>query len=230
MSTEPLSPSARTQPTRAAKRFRSERDDLLRFLDDALIGHIGVMNADHPVVLPMAFGVVREGPDDGGSIYLHASVAAGWLRDLDNAAVCFTVTELDGLVAARSRKKHSMNYRCAVIIGRARIVTDADERQIALTSIIEHMIPGRSATLRDDNRKELAAVSLIALPLREASLKVRDEGANDEPEDELPGTWAGVIPLARVAGRPLTNPGISVAPPLDIERRAVSLGWTAEPQ
>lgn len=221
-----LSPTSRTVPSRARKRFRSDRADLLAFLDDALIGHLGAVVGDHPVVLPMAFGVDLDGPDEGGTIYMHASVAAGWRQGVDGQDVCFTVTELDGLVAARSRKKHSMNYRCAVIIGQARLVDDPDERHAGLTAIVEHMIPGRSATLRADSRKELAAVTVVAVPLREASLKIRAEGANDEPEDETPGTWAGVIPLRRVASAPLGNADIQVDPPEDIARRAVSLGWT----
>ncbi len=230
MTDEPLSPTERTIPTRARKRFREDRDDLIAFLDRALIGHLGVTVGEHPVVLPMAFGVDLQGPDDGGTVYMHASVAAGWRQGIDGANVCFTITELDGLVAARSRKKHSMNYRCAVIIGRARVVDDPIERHVGLTAIIEHLIPGRSDTLREDSRKELAAVSVVAIPLREASLKIRDEGANDEPEDINPGTWAGVIPLRRVASAPLANPDILVDAPPDIVNRAISLGWGGDHQ
>jgi nitroimidazol reductase NimA-like FMN-containing flavoprotein (pyridoxamine 5'-phosphate oxidase superfamily) len=42
--------------------------------------------------------------------------------------LCVTVTLLDGLVLARSAFHHSMNYRSAVVVGRAREVTDAEER------------------------------------------------------------------------------------------------------
>lgn len=204
-STVPLSPTPRTQPTRAKKRFSEDRAALNALLDLALVGHLGVQVGDHPVVLPMAFGVDLDGPDEGGTIYAHASVAAGWAEEINGANVCFTVTEVDGIVVSRSRKRHSMNYRCAVVVGAARVVTDDTERSRGLTAIVEHLVPGQTSALRPDNRKELAAVTVVAIPLTEASLKVRNEEAGDEPEDVLPDTWAGVIPLRRVAAEPITN-------------------------
>ena len=116
-----------------------------------------------------------------------------------------TVTELDGLVAGRSAFHHSMNYRSAVVIGPARLVEDLDERQHALDLIVDHMIPGRSATLRASTRKELAATAVLAVPLHEASMKARAGGPGDEPEDVEAGTWGGHIPLRRVAGAPVPD-------------------------
>ena len=62
------------------------------------------------------------------------------------------------------------------------------------------MVPGRSATLRPDTRKELAATAVLAVPLHEASLKARDGGPGDEPEDVAAGIWGGHVPLRLVAG------------------------------
>ena len=62
------------------------------------------------------------------------------------------------------------------------------------------MIPGRSATLRANTRKELAATAVLALPLHEASMKVRAGGPVDEPEDVAAGVWGGHIPVRLVAG------------------------------
>ncbi len=74
---------------------------------------------------------------------------------------------------ARSGFNHSMNYRSAVVIGRPRLVTDEAERAHAFDLLVDHAAPGRSAALRKPTRKELAATSLLALPLHEASVKVR---------------------------------------------------------
>ena len=63
------------------------------------------------------------------------------------------------------------------------------------------MVPGRSATLRANTRKELAATAVLAVPLHEASLKVRDGGPVDEPEDVAAGIWGGHMPLRRVRRR-----------------------------
>ncbi|MFI2487485.1 pyridoxamine 5'-phosphate oxidase family protein [Promicromonospora kroppenstedtii] len=222
--TDTLSPTARTTPTRGRNRQVDDRRRLMALLDDALIAHLGVVAGAHPVVLPTAFGVDPAGPDDGGTLYLHGSVAAGWLAPALEHDVCVTVTELDGLVLARTGFHHSMNYRSAVVIGRPRRVTDQGERRRALDLIVDHMVPGRSATLRPPTRKELAATVVIALPLAEASMKQREGGATLEPGDlELDG-WAGLVPVRRVASPPVTEDYVSDEVPELVLRRAAELG------
>ncbi len=184
----------------------SERDRLHAFLAESVVAHLGVVVGDRPVVLPMAFAADLAGPDPGGSLYLHGSVAAGWLDRALGAPVCVTVTELDGLVLARSGFHHSMNYRSAVVIGTVRRVEDSSERRRALDLIIDQMMPGRAATLRPPTKKELAATAVLAVPLREASLKVREGGPVDDEQDLDAPVWAGHIPIRRVAGPPITAP------------------------
>ena len=204
-----------------------DRTELHRLLADALIAHLGVTvsrdGIGHPLVLPTAFAVDLDGPDLDGTLYLHGSVAAGWLRAAQDTTVCVTVTELDGLVAARSAFHHSMNYRSAVVIGAARLVDDPDERGHALNLIVDHMIPGRSATLRANTRRELAATAVLAVPLHEASMKSRGEGPVDDVEDIEAGVWGGVIPLRRTAGDPVPSEDAVGPVPADVVRRAASL-------
>ena len=166
----PLGPTARTTVGRGRERAVADRDRLHALLADGLVAHLGVVVEGHPVVLPTAYAVDPDGPDRDGTLYVHGSVAAGWLRAGTGATVCVTVTELDGLVAGRSAFHHSMNYRSAVVIGTARAVEDAGERQRALDLIVDHMLPGRSVTLRPSTRKELAATAVLAVPLHEASM------------------------------------------------------------
>ena len=222
-----LSPTPRTTATRETHRAVAERARLLALLDDALVAHFGaVVSRDgvtHPVVLPMAFAVDPDGPDADGTLYLHGSTGAGWLRAALANDVCVTVTELDGLVASRCAFGHSMNYRSAVVIGRARVVDDPAERQHALDLIIDHMVPGRAATLRVSTRKELAATAVLALPLREASMKERAGGPEDDPDDVATGGWAGHIPLRRVALPPVSAPDSHTEVPADVVSRAEAL-------
>ena len=235
----PLSPTARTTVSRGRTRAVLDRGALHAVLGDALVAHLGLTvpaegaegaegaageRGDHPVVLPVAFAVDPDGPDESGTLYVHGSVAAGWLRAAVGATVCVTVTQLDGLVAGRSAFHHSMNYRCAVVIGRARLVDDPRERQRALRLVVDHMVPGRSATLRPDTRKELAATGVLAVSLHEASLKARDGGPGDEPEDVAAGTWGGHVPLRLVAGDPVPDDDARGPVPDDVRRRAGALG------
>ena len=219
-----LQPTERTTIGRGRDRAVMDRARLMELLAVALIAHVGVDMGKHPVVLPTAFAVDPDGPDDSGSLYLHGSVAAAWLRSARAAPVCVSVTELDGLVAARSAFHHSMNYRSAVIIGSARLVEDPAERRRALDLIVDHMIPGRSATLRDHTRKELAATAVVAVPLREASMKERAGGPVDEPDDVATGVWGGHIPLRRVAGNPVPAADSDAPVPDDVAARARVLG------
>jgi len=220
VTTTPLSPSSRTTVTRGRNRAVTDRTRLHALLTDALVAHVGVVMDGHPVVLPAAYAVDPAGPDRDGTLYLHGSVAAAWLRGAADETVCVTVTELDGLVAGRSAFHHSMNYRSAVVIGAARLVDDVGEKKRALGLIVDHMVPGRSATLRASTRKELAATAVLAVPLHEASLKVRAGGPVDEPEDVAAGVWGGHVPIRRVAGDPVPDDDAAGPVPEDVRRRA----------
>lgn len=224
MNTTPtLEPTERTRIGRGRDRAVADRERLMALLDDALIAHVGVVMGEHPVVLPTAFAVDPDGPDEDGSLYLHGSVAAAWLRAAPAATLCVSITELDGLVAARSAFHHSMNYRSAVIIGAARLVDDLRERQRALDLIVDHMIPGRSATLRASTRKELAATTVIAVPLHEASMKERAGGPVDDADDVAAGVWGGHIPLRRTVGQPVAAPEATGPAPDDVVARVATL-------
>ena len=119
--------------------------------------------------------------------------------------MCVTVTLLDGLVLARSAFHHSMNYRSAVIFGIAEPVTDADERIAAMQRFTEHLIPGRWDAIRSPSAKELAATAVLAVPLAEASVKVRRGPPVDEEEDLALPIWAGVLPVGLTVGEPVAD-------------------------
>ena len=195
-----LSPTDRTTITRHRERGSDDRADLFAVLDEALVCHVGLVRDGAPLVLPSIFAADPDGPDEGGTLYLHGSVAAPWLRGSPGATVCATFTLVDGAVLARAAFSHSLNYRSAVVMGRGRLVDDEAERVHALDLIVDHVVPGRSATLRAHTRKELAATVVIAVPLAEASVKTRAGGPVDEPDDVAAGVWAGVVPLSVTAG------------------------------
>jgi nitroimidazol reductase NimA-like FMN-containing flavoprotein (pyridoxamine 5'-phosphate oxidase superfamily) len=219
----PLQPTDRTTVRRAKERAAADREVLHDILRAGMVCHLGVLMDGDPMVLPTAYGLdLDRGPD--GTLYLHGSVAARSVVAAPTQTICVTVTHLDGLVLARSAFHHSVNYRSAVIYGVPRLVTDPDEKLHGLTTIVDHLIPGRSSASRPPNRKELAATSVLALPLTEASVKLRAEGANDEPEDMDLQHWAGVIPLRLVAAEPVTNEDCDLLVPGHVRARASRLG------
>jgi nitroimidazol reductase NimA-like FMN-containing flavoprotein (pyridoxamine 5'-phosphate oxidase superfamily) len=212
MSIPDLSATPRTALRRHRDRGRTERDDLYAVLDAGLICHLGVIADGVPRVLPTAYGRV----DD--TLYLHGSSANATFMAAAGQQVCVTVTHLDGLVCARAVFSHSMNYRSAMIYGVARLLTGQAERIEALLVITEHLTPGQWSYARQPTARELAATSVLELPLTEASVKIRDGGPSDEPEDYALDVWAGVVPVTVSFGEPepdtALRPGISAPPHL----------------
>jgi nitroimidazol reductase NimA-like FMN-containing flavoprotein (pyridoxamine 5'-phosphate oxidase superfamily) len=221
-----LSASPRTRLTRHSERGSEDRSDLFDVIREALVCHVGIVRDGDPVVLPSIHAVDPDGPDEGGTLYLHGSVAAPWLHQAPGQTVCATFTILDAVVLARVAFSHSMNYRSAVVYGAARQVTDEAERDHALGLIVDHVVPGRSATLRANTRKELAATTVVAVPLAEASVKARTGGPKDEPEDVATGVWAGVVPLSVRAGQVEAHQEVPAPDdvPADVRRRLAEWG------
>jgi uncharacterized protein len=195
-----LSPTPRTTLHRLRERGRLDRADLDAVLAAGLICHLGVVIDGAPAVLPTGYGRI------GDDLYLHGSSANQSLLAAADQTVCVTITLLDGLVCARAVFHHSMNYRSAVIFGTARLVEDPEEKLAALEAVTNHLVPGRWEHARTPTRKELAATAVIALPLDEASVKVRAGGPKDDPEDYDSGIWAGVLPAALTFGAAEPDP------------------------
>lgn len=180
----------RTALRRLPQRGVADRAALDAILDEALICHVGFVHDGGPVVIPTVHA------RRGDRLYVHGSPASRMLRTLAGGVdVCVTVTLVDELVLAKSWFHHSLNYRSAVIFGRATPVTDDDAKLEALRRVVEHVKPGRTTESRPPTPKELAATTVLQLPLDEWSVKARTGGPIDEPEDlDLPH-WAGVLPL-----------------------------------
>jgi nitroimidazol reductase NimA-like FMN-containing flavoprotein (pyridoxamine 5'-phosphate oxidase superfamily) len=190
----------RTTVRRLPNRGAYDRPTIHAILDEALICHLGFVADGKPVVLPTIHARIGE------TLYVHGSVASRMLRSLrDGVEACVTVTLLDGLVLARSAFHHSMNYRSAVILGTAREVTEREEKLRALEAIVEHVVPGRSAEARPPNEAEIRSTLVLALPIEEASAKVRTGGPLDDDEDYALPVWAGVIPLRLTPQPPVAD-------------------------
>ena len=121
------------------------------------------------------------------------------------ADLCVEVTHLDGLVLARSAFHHSANYRSAVIYGQGRWLT-GEEKIVALHAIVDKIVPGRSSHLRPMTAREVAASAVVAVPLDQASAKVRSGPPVDDEADVRLPIWAGVVPIRQLRGDPIGDP------------------------
>jgi len=191
----------RTTLRRLPKRGDHDRDTIDAILDEALACHVGFVAEGQPYVIPTIHGRA------GDRLYLHGSAASRMLRTLSGGVpVCVTVTLIDGLVMARSAFHHSMNYRSVIVYGRAREVTDPDEKWEAQRALVEHVAHGRAGDARMPNQRELDQTTILAVAMDEASAKIRTGPPKDEGEDLALPIWAGVLPLITIPGEPEPDP------------------------
>src|SRR5215212_4394000 len=199
-----FTPTERTTLKRLPKRAEYDRQAVYDILDEGFICHVGFAIDGQPFVIPTGYARA------GDSLYIHGSQASRMLRAMSEGIdACVTVTLLDGLVLARSAFHHSMNYRSVVIFGRASVVEDKDEKLEALRALTEHIIPGRWAEVRWPNESEIKATTVLALPLAEASAKVRTGPPIDDDEDYEMSVWAGVIPLRVESSDAVSDPRLA---------------------
>ena len=194
-------PTTRTRVVRESERGVYDREAAYRILDEGFICNVGFAVDGQPFVIPTSYG------RKDANLYIHGSAASRMLRQMkDGVAVCVTVTLVDGLVLARSVFNHSMNYRSVVILGRATLVDDPEEKFTALRVLSEHILPGRWDDARQPNERELKATSVLRVPIEEFSAKVRTGPPIDDAEDYAFPTWAGVLPLGMKVGEAISDP------------------------
>src|SRR5512146_3063035 len=214
----------RTAVTRLPEYASADRAALDRLLDEQIVGHVGLVRPDgYPVVLPTA--IAR----DGDRLLLHGSTGSPWMRAAAGGApVCVQVTAADAIIVARSAFESSLRYRSAVLFGVCEPL-DGQQKQAALDTLTDRLLPGRVREVRGPTAKELAATLVLALPIAEWSLKVSDGWPDDPGEDVAGDAWAGVVPLAVAYGAAAPAPdlrrGIEVPPSV---RRLAGPGRRAE--
>ncbi len=201
---ENFAPTGRTTLKRLPTRAVYDRSLIYRILDEGFICHVGFAVDNQPFVIPTSFARI------GDRLVIHGSAASRMMRELKTEIdVCVTVTLLDGLVLARSAFHHSMNYRSVVVLGKADLVENAEEKNRVLEAFTEHIIPGRWPEIRWPSELELKATTVLKLPITEASAKIRTGDPKDDEEDYAMNIWAGVLPLDLTKGEPVPDSRLS---------------------
>lgn len=196
----------RTDVRRLAQRGSNDRNAAYEILDAAMVAHVGIVDEDFPVVIPMLCA------RDGDHLLLHGSSRSRLMRNLaEGCNACVTVTLIDSLVLARSTFNHSANYRSLVVFGNARALRKLEAKRAALEKFVEHLLPGRSADARPGNAGELKATLIVAMPIDEFSVKARSGPPVDKRTDmDLP-VWAGELPIISRFGTPIAAPELADA-------------------
>lgn len=195
-----LSVTETTRGRRLANRVSHDLATIHAILDEAPVCHIGATVRGRPWVQPTLHWRMGE------ELFFHGHAGNALYAALaEGADACLTATLLDGLVLARSAFHHSVNFRSVAVFGTCRAVTDAAEKNAALEAMMDKLAPGRWPLVRAPSASELKATAVIALPITEASAKVRVGPPKDDAEDMAVPVWAGVVPLRLERGEPVED-------------------------
>jgi nitroimidazol reductase NimA-like FMN-containing flavoprotein (pyridoxamine 5'-phosphate oxidase superfamily) len=192
--TYPVGPVNRVK--RAPDRGRYDKATIHAILDAALVCHIAYVIDGRPYCTATSFW--RE----GDHLYWHGSSKSQMIQaQARGLEVCLTVTHLDALVLARSGFHHSVNYRTAMVFGRAHRIEDQAEKLRLMNAFIDRIYPERSSLIRPPNPQEFKATAMIGMEIETASGKIRDKHVADDEEDYLSvPAWSAIYPVSQVLG------------------------------
>ena len=196
-----FTPTERTKVRRKPDRGTYDRELIYRILDEAFVCHVAFIADGQPFVVPTNYVRV------GDKLFLHGSTASRLMRTLASGApFCLSVTLLDGIVFSPTATGHSVNYRSVVVMAKAEAIEDPAAKLAAMRDFVEYVIRGRWETVRPPSEQELKRTMVLAVPLVEASAKVRTGFAVDNNEEYAGSAWTGVLPFKWTPGAPLRDP------------------------
>jgi len=196
-----FTPTKRTKVTRKPDRAHYERQTVYDILDQAFVCSVGFVVDGTPFVVPTNYVRV------GDKLFLHGSTASRLMKTLGSGApFCLSVTLLDGIVFSPTATGHSVNYRSVVVMGKAEPIEDPAAKLAAMRDFVEYVLRGRWATVRPPSEQELKGTMVLAVPLVEASAKIRTGFAVDGDGEYASAAWTGVLPFRWTPGEPVRDP------------------------
>jgi nitroimidazol reductase NimA-like FMN-containing flavoprotein (pyridoxamine 5'-phosphate oxidase superfamily) len=145
------------------------------------VAHVAFVVDGQPVVLPFTYHY------EDGALYLHGAPASRAIRALGSGMpVCVEVLLVDGLVASREAKKHSMNYRGAVVFGCAEKVIDLAEKRALFERMTARYFPGRAAgqDYHPASEGHLKSADVLRVRIEEWSGKARSGSGMGEHDND----------------------------------------------
>ena len=190
----------RSTVKRVPKRGHYDSKTIHVILDQNHICHVGIVHQGAPVVIPTLYG------RSGDQLFVHGASVSRLMTELEGEIeLSISVAKTKGLVLARSAFHHSLNYESVVLFGKGSLISNTEEKLHALKSVSDHLIPGRWEEVRQPSAKELKATKVIAIPLEEATAKIRTGGPVDDKADYELDIWAGELPVVEKYGSPIAD-------------------------
>lgn len=183
----------RNRVVRRPMRGHYDKATVYDILNSAMVCHIAYVVDGQPFCTPTSFW--RE----GDHLYWHGSSASRMIcAQASGIPLCVTVTHVDALVLARCGFNHSVNYRSAMVYGKAQAIEDRGEKLAAIDNFIDRLFPGRAELIRAAMAKEIKATTFLRMEIEQASAKIRNETMHDDEEDYAVPAWTALFPVRTV--------------------------------
>jgi len=205
----------RNKVKRMRERARYDTETVYELLDSALFCHIAYVIDGQPYCTPTLFW------RRGNNVIWHGSVGSKMLTaQAGHIDVCLTVSFLDSIVLTRGAFHLAVNYRSAMLFGRATVIEDPEEKRQEAEELIENFLPGRSSLAIPPTPLEMKQVMFLKMPIDQAVAKIRNYPASHEiAENRSHPIWAGEIPIETRIGAPVPCSTLAsgIKPGADVE-------------
>lgn len=189
----------RNKAKRMRERAKYDVETVHAMLDSALVCHIAYVVDGQPFCTPTLFW------RRDNNVIWHGSAGSRMLQAQSKGIdVCLTVTFLDSLVLTRGAFHHAVNYRSAMLFGRATLIEDPEEKLFESKQLLENFLPGRNELVVPATPLELKQASFLKMPIDQAVAKIRSYPASHETSmHRNQPVWAGEIPIETRVGEPV---------------------------
>lgn len=177
-----------TSPTKQRKSEYSRPDEwIIKFLQDADVGHIATRWDDQPFITPSTFWYDEERHE----IYFHSNIVGRLRANIErHSQVCFEASRVGKPLPSNVALEFSIQYASVIAFGKIRVIDDEAEKLRTLYGLIEKYFPGMSAgkEYRPITEKELARTSAYAISIESWSGKEnwKDQAGQSDEWDPLP--------------------------------------------
>jgi len=134
------------------------------YLREAKVGHIASVMDGQPFQTPTTFWF----DEANHRVIFHSNITGRIRSNLEkNPKVCLEASELGRLLPSNIALEFSLQYRCVMVFGTARVINDPEDARKALYGLLAkyfpEMKPGRE--FREITDKELRATSVYAIEI-----------------------------------------------------------------
>jgi len=131
----------------------TNRREIDTVLSKATVCRIGLIDRDIPYIVPLNFGYKNN------CLYFHSAHIGKKIELITkNNMVCFEVDIDHNIVNTGIPCNWSSKYVSVIGYGKARFITNTEQKQEALNIIIDHYSPGTSYNFPEKNMHEVAII------------------------------------------------------------------------